>query len=142
MAWHDDFGKEMNRMQKKVERFLRGWDGNGFYSDYRRAFTDFEESENEFIVQVELPGIEKENIKIDVNNNNLIIKAAKKKEIEKGDKENEYSYAKSFAGFYQSIPIPDEANSENIDASYKNGILTIKMRKKFKPKNQKTINIE
>lgn len=148
MMWNDRFMREMEGIQRQFDRMTGNvWnrDNNGVLSDlsdYRRAFTKFKETETDYFFQIELPGIEKENIQLNVVDSRIEIKAVKKQEFEKEDKnKSEYCYSKSFAGFYRSFNIPENSDSENIDSIYKNGMLTIKIPKKFISK-KKTVNIK
>src|SRR5690606_23030198 len=101
------------------------------------------ETDKEFIIQVEVPGIDKEDIKLNVTDTGLKIRAEKKSEKEKGNKDSEeYSYTRSYTGFYQAFDVPDNADLENIDASYRNGVLIIKLPKKSMPEHKKTIQIK
>lgn len=149
MGWQDDLWRQVNRMQEQIDRILanftfgrKEWtEFEGADKKYRRAFTNFEERDKEFVIQVELPGVEKEDINLSATENGIEIKAEKKRT--KKSKFNEgYSYTKSYAGFYQSIAVPSEADLEKIEASYKNGVLTIRIPKKSEAKNKKTIRIK
>jgi len=153
MAWQDNIWKEMNRMQRQMDRLFGGMlsdSGNDrdemldeLSTGYRRAFANYKETDKEFVIQVEMPGIDKEDIKLNVTDTGLEIKAEKKSEKEKGNKDREeYSYTRSYAGFYQAFDVPDNADLENIDASYKNGVLIIKLPKKSMPEHKKTIQIK
>jgi len=151
MVWSDLIWDEMDRMQRQIDRLFRneGWNRgsnrnemiNELSTRYRRAFTNFKETENEFIIQIELPGIEKENIKLDITDCGIEIKAEKKQEREMG-KDKEYEYSRSYAGFYRTFDVPDDTDLEKINASYKNGILTIKLPKKTEVKKKKIIQIK
>ncbi|MEM3593126.1 MAG: archaeal heat shock protein Hsp20 [Candidatus Jordarchaeaceae archaeon] len=79
-------------------------------SEVREPLTDIIETENEVIIVAETPGIEKDEIKIDSTETELEIKA--------GDK------------FYKKVKLPSATIPEQAKASYKNGILEIKIPKK------------
>ncbi len=150
MVWRQTIKDEMSRIQRQMDRlFSNFWNTSenktNFLDkiplDYRKAKADFIETENEFILEVELPGIEKEDIKLNVTDRGIELKAEKKEE--KGEKTKEsYSYAKSYAGFYRSIDLPIEADKENMDASYKNGILTVHIPIKKNIKQKKEVKIK
>jgi len=153
MVWQENIWNELNRMQRRMNRLFGGFlfdsgsDRDEMIDElstgYRRAFANFKETDREFVVQVEVPGIEKDEIQLNVTNRGLEIKAERKQEKEKGNKEGkEYSYTKSYAGFYQAFDVPENANLEKIDASYKNGVLTIKIPKKAVDKTKRTIQIK
>jgi len=111
--------------------------------NYRRAFTEYKETDKEFIIEVELPGVEKDDIKLNVTDTGIEIKAEKKQEKEEADdKSGEYRYAGRYAGFYQAFDVPDNADLENIDAEYKNGVLKIKIPKRESAKSRKEVEIK
>ncbi len=151
MVWNDNLWKEMERMQRRMDRvFGTMWDDRDrgemldeLSTGYRRAFANFKETDKEFVIQFEVPGIEKDDIKLNVTDTGIEIKAERKDEKETGSKEDEdYSYTKSYAGFYQAFDVPDSADLEHIDASYKNGVLTVRLPKKVRAENKKEIKIK
>lgn len=143
MAFEDRFFDELKKMQKSLNRFFSDFDEEGTINlrdelseDYRRAMSDFKETENEFIVNIEIPGVNKEDIDLNVNENQVEVKATKKQEKESKKDEDSDSkrsfYSKSYSGFYQSFTLPQEADSEKIQAKYENGVLTLTIPKKPK----------
>jgi len=86
---------------------------------------DVIENDNEFIVEMELAGVKKEDISIDTENGMLSIETERKKDDNKKYKRNEI-----YSGKYKrSFILPDNVNSEKIDASMADGILTITIPK-------------
>jgi HSP20 family protein len=147
----ENIWNELNRLEQRMEKLFSGFlfDSpnnknemiDALSTDYRKAFTNFKETEKEYLVQVELPGIEKNEIELNITDTGIEVKAEKRKE-EKTEKEKEYSYTKKYAGFYQNFDVPDNADLENIEANHENGILTIRIPKKISTKNKKTIQIK
>lgn len=78
---------------------------------------DYYEVENGFVLEVELPGVKKENLDIQVEKNILTVKASRER------KENKVNYERSFR-------LADEIDTENIQVSLENGILTFNLVKK------------
>ncbi len=152
MVWQDNIWKELNRMQRQMDRIFGGFltDGKDYRNEmidelstgYRRAFANFKETDKEFIIQVEIPGVDKEDVKLNVTENGVEIRAEKKKEKEEGNEGRSYRYTKNYSGFYQAFDVPENADLENIDASYKNGVLTIKLPKKTKVEQKRSIQIK
>jgi len=147
MKWNDNIWNEIDRLEKRIDRLFGKGRGEMIEelstTGYRRASANFNETDKEFVVQVEIPGINKEDIQLNVVGKGLEIKAEKRKERELGDKEGkEYSYTKSYAGYYQAFDVPDNADLENVSASYKNGVLVIKLPKKSDTKDKKIIQID
>ena len=98
--------------------------------------TDIKETPEEYIVHAELPGVKKEDIKIDYNNNYLNISATRNNESEE-KKDNyirrERSYGSVSRGFYIS-----NVNKDSIKAKFDNGVLNIELPKKELTANNST----
>ncbi len=112
-------------------------------ANYRKAWADFKETENSFIISVEIPGISKEDVHLEIlEDNTLVIKAEKKKETEKEIPEQGiYRYAKVYAGFYRTIALPESADADKLDVEYKDGILEITLPKTKEAKKKKVIRV-
>ena len=91
--------------------------------------TDIREGENSFIVDVDLPGYNKEDIKIDVTNGYLTINAKTSNEV--NDKEKgKYVRRERFIGeCSRSFYVGDDVKQDEIKASFKNGILSLEIPK-------------
>ncbi|WP_070102647.1 Hsp20/alpha crystallin family protein, partial [Clostridium disporicum] len=98
--------------------------------------TDIKETPEEYIVHAELPGVKKEDIKVDYNNNYLTISATRNNESEE-KKDNyirrERSYGSVSRGFYIS-----NVNKDSIKAKFDNGVLNIELPKKELTANNST----
>lgn len=142
--WEDNLLNEMRRMKRKINRIF---DFSDFPKrdlepeNYRHPRADFIENEEDYIIALEIPGVNKEDINVDIVNHTLRIKAEKKQEFEK-KQEKEYRYSKSYAGFYRAISLPEDAETEKIDVEYKNGVLKILVPKKKEVKKKKMIMVK
>jgi len=101
---------------------------------------DIYETENSYVLNAELPGLKKEDIKIDLNDNTLTLKGEKKFE-EKVEKENYVRVERSYGNFTRSFVLSDNVNADNITASYKDGVLEVTLPKKEEAK-PKEIKVE
>ncbi len=111
----------------------------------RRAVTDIYETETAVIASFELPGVQKENIELNVTETEIEVKVEKKSEVEKEDqKKGYYRFESCTNSFYRRMPLPAEVMPDNTKAEFKDGILKVEMAKKeAKPENQATkINID
>jgi HSP20 family protein len=80
-------------------------------------------------VQVDVPGLKPEDIKIDVENNVLTVRGERK--LENEDKKNGYHRIERFYGsFSRSFALGDDVNSEDVAAKYENGVLRIDLQKR------------
>lgn len=103
---------------------------------------NIKESDNGFDVEMAVPGMKKEDFKVNLENNVLCISSEKKLENEKA--EGNYSRKEfSYQSFSRSFSLPDSADAGNIKAKYENGILMISIPKKeeAKPKPPRVIDI-
>jgi len=89
---------------------------------------NFIEKEKEYLLNLEIPGIEQQNVEINIKDNTLVITGEKKYE-KKEEKENVYINEISYGSFRREIPLNKNCNQNNIEASYNNGILQIKIPK-------------
>jgi len=115
--------------------FFRGTqDEDSAYSLWTPV-VDIAEHDDDYIVKVELPGVNKDEVKITLESNILTIRGEKKQEKET-KKENLHRVERSYGSFQRSFTFPTTVKSDKIDASYKDGILTIALPKaeEAKPK--------
>ncbi len=108
----------------------------------RQPVTDFWETENEVIATFEMPGVDKKDIDMNVDDDSLEIKVEKKDE-NKDESEGSYSYSASYAGFYKRIPLPEGVDADKTKATCKNGVLEVRIPKKEeKKKSRRRVSIE
>jgi HSP20 family protein len=89
---------------------------------------DVEESDTDFKVTAELPGLEPGDIQISLENDVLILSGEKKSERE--EKEKGYRrMERSYGSFQRVIPLTTEVEEDKVDAKFKNGVLTITLPK-------------
>ncbi|MCI0337479.1 MAG: Hsp20/alpha crystallin family protein [Acidobacteria bacterium] len=96
---------------------------------------DIYETDNEIVVKAELPEVKKENIKVSLENNVLMIYGERKFE-EETRKENYHRVERSYGEFMRSFTLPSFVDPNKINAEYKDGVLrvTIAKREEAKPK--------
>jgi HSP20 family protein len=82
------------------------------------------EKDNKFFVRAELPGLVKEDVKVELTDDYLIIKGERKNEKEEKG-EGFYRTELSYGKFYRSVPIPEFANLEETQATFNNGVLEV-----------------
>lgn len=105
---------------------------------------DIKEYEDKYVVKVEMPGINREDITLDLHKNSLKISASKKIEQEENDNKKKYHKSEFRYGDYcRTLYFPLEVDMEKCDATLKNGILTIELEKTVKEEEkQKKIEIK
>ncbi len=102
---------------------------------------DIYEDEHNVTLKLEVPGIDQKDIEVRLENNTLVVRGERK--FEKDEKEeNFHRIERRYGSFYRAFTLPNTVDSENVNANYDNGVLTIKLAKKAeaKPKQIK-VNI-
>jgi HSP20 family protein len=84
---------------------------------------------NDLIVHADLPGMRKEDIHIEVRDDQLILEGERRWEQEQGGSEGEgiYRSERSYGRFFRAIPLPDGVNPEQAHAQFKDGVLEVRM---------------
>jgi HSP20 family protein len=99
------------------------------------------EDDKNYVLDLAVPGIDKKDLKIDINEDVLTISSETKTESEEnrdGYKRREFSYSEFCRSFY----IPENVNREKIEANYKDGVLSVSLPKQEEEKNKITRKIE
>lgn len=123
-SFFDSFLNDVANETKNTEN------GNFF-----RPTVDVKETEQNFVLEFSLAGMEKENVKIELKENRLTVSGERK--FEKEDKTTKYhSVENHFGSFSRSFFLPENVKTDAIEANFKNGILTVSIPKteKAQPK--------
>lgn len=91
-------------------------------------FVDIYDEGNEVVLKAELPGMKKEDIHIQVQNNVLTMRGEKKRE-EKVEKEGFFRSERMYGSFSRSFTLPATVDAAKIEANFMNGVLTVKLPK-------------
>jgi HSP20 family protein len=130
-----DLGLLQDRMNRLFDDAGRGWRTN----DEPAATTswspavDIFETEGEIVVRAELPGMERKDITLHLENNVLTLRGERKFQKETKD-ENYHRIERSYGNFSRSFSIPATVDEEQIRADYKDGVLKIALPKKEQAK--------
>jgi HSP20 family protein len=101
---------------------------------------DIYEDDQNLVIKAELPGVDPKDVEVRVENQTLFIKGERK--FEKNTNEGNYHRVeRSYGSFSRSLTLPGTVSTENAQAEYKDGILTLKLAKREEAK-PKTIKIE
>jgi len=131
-----------SEMDRLFENAFRGFGRSSFSSDFfthdsaarlLKPKVDIGATDKEYSITVEVPGVSEKDIKVELEDNNMIIRGEKNQEKEEKDK-NYYCVERSYGSFQRVLSLPEDAAKEDIQAIFKNGILTIKMPRKAIPK--------
>lgn len=133
-----EHGGGLSRMQDEMNRMMEQFLGSSplsmspsqFFGDFApRQFIprmDISESGNMLKVSAELPGMSADDVEINVRDNRMHIRGEKREEHTEED-EGYYRTERSFGTFERTIPLPEDVDADKADATFKNGILTVKV---------------
>ena len=90
---------------------------------------DITEDEQAYLITAELPRVNKEDVKVTVENGMLTITGERKFEKEEGDKKKYHRVERAYGCFARSFALPDDSDTSSVDAQFKDGILDIRIAK-------------
>jgi HSP20 family protein len=90
---------------------------------------DIKQLPDAYVISMDIPGMEKDNINVEVKNGMLIVSGDRTGEVKEEKPNKLYRQERSFGHFYRSIALPEDAKPDTIDAQYKNGVLTVKIQR-------------
>ncbi len=90
------------------------------------------ENKGSYVFKFELPGIDKKDIKVTINDQNILTITGTKKELTKEEKEGIIKQEQFYGTFTRNVSLPDDIDSDKIDLKYSNGILKITVPKDMK----------
>lgn len=121
--------------------FWDPWEEMNRMFRFRTPAIDMFEKNNEVIVIADLPGVNKEEIEISINDSLLTIKA-ETKEKRKEEKEGYYYAERRARSFQRTISLPCEVIPEKASSAFKNGVLEIHLPKRYPEKKEKGFKIK
>ncbi len=135
-AWNT--GTDINTLHREIDHMFNHLFRGDVVEDSTTSSwlppVDISEQENEYLVHVELPGVDKNDVKINVANSILTIKGEKKTVRE--EKGKNHRVERSYGTFQRSFTLPTSIKADKIEASYENGVLLVTLPKveEAKPK--------
>lgn len=122
----DSFSREIDDL---FNDFFRGqwWLERSWARRFAPAF-DISETENEFLVNAELPGVDPKDVEVNLMGTVLTIKGEKREEKEEKG-ESMHTVERSFGSFARSFRLPADVVEDKVEAVYKDGVLSMKLPK-------------
>jgi HSP20 family protein len=127
----------LKQMTAELDRVFDQPIGSGWWPPLRRTLTrqepadwipeiDVFERDNRLVTKVDLPGMKKEDVKVEVIDGHLTISGERRSEAEE-KKENMYRCERSYGSFYRSVPLPDGVKLEDVKATFADGVLEVSL---------------
>jgi len=137
--------REMNRLFDDVFRGnLAEGEGSGQAAQGGSiipARMNVSETENEFRITAELPGVTEQDVDVRLDDDMLTIRGEKRSE-QKDEKENYHFVERSFGSFQRSLRLPFAVDPEQVQARFENGILTVTLPKTQQQERSRRIQIQ
>lgn len=128
------FPSDILNIQREINRMFNSFFHSGWLEDSSLAptqwspATDVVEREDAFEVKVELPGVPKDSVKITMENSILTVSGEKKDERQ-STKGNMHRVERAYGAFQRSFTLPSTIKADAVEASFKDGILTVTLPK-------------
>lgn len=124
------FPRDFRRMQRQMDRLFDDLGGDMWREPAPLtgpAFTpscDIEETDRQYLMNFDLPGVKKEDIKIELQDRVLTV-SGERKEEKKDEKKNRYQSERFYGSFSRSFTLPEQVKAEQVEAHYKDGVLQL-----------------
>ena len=107
----------------------------------RAPLIDVMDEGNQYVINTELPGFDKEDVDIQLNKDVMVLKAEKKSEKE--DKSENYLHReRSYSSCQRTVNFPEEINPSRVEGTMENGILKLKIPKKEPKPEEKMMKVQ
>lgn len=131
-TWHpfDDLRREVDHLFEDFGRgdWLRPLRPSNLEAIFRQPAVDIAEKDKAFEMTAELPGLDVKNIEVTLRNGNIILKGERQDQKEEKSKDY-YLQERQYGAFERSFALPNGVDADKIDATFKNGILTVTLPK-------------
>lgn len=145
-ASYDPFG-DMTRMSNLMGRMLEGFHDDPFFrtplarfSELDRWFGDFSpqrfrptvdvvDEEAALRVSAELPGLDKDDVQVFIDDDVLVLRG-EKRNVDESTERGIYRSERFYGSFQRAIPLPGDVDREGVEARYQDGVLTVRLPKR------------
>ncbi|MFL6231088.1 MAG: Hsp20/alpha crystallin family protein [Pyrinomonadaceae bacterium] len=130
---YDPF-RDLRGLQDEVNRLFstslgRGFDDEGLSRGAWMPSVDIFENKDAIVLEAELPGMNREDFELTIENNVLTLRGERHFE-KKDEADNYHRVERSYGSFTRSFTLPQTVSSENANAEYKNGVLRVTLHKR------------
>lgn len=133
----------LNDMDRVFDDFRSEWESlllsprSMTAESVRQPLVDLADNGSEYLVKAEIPGIKKEDLKIEVAQDNLEISGETSVEEKQEDKETGYiRRERRYSRFHRTLPLPENVLTDKVEAELKDGVLTVKLPKAAPPEKK------
>lgn len=131
--------QQISRLHNQIDRLFEDffptgpvasslWDRDLWGSAGFNPPCDIQEKEDHYLLSLDLPGVKKEDIKVDMQGNQLVISGERKQEREEDEKGRHYA-ERSYGFFRRALTLPTGVKAEDIEADFADGVLSVAIPK-------------
>lgn len=128
--------RDLEKVKKQLDRFMNQvWDPIESDLSFNPAFntnfipaSNIEETDSQYLITLDVPGIKKDDIKIDLRGNSLTISGERREEQEKKTSK-QYQSEIAYGTFFRSFNFPTDLKADQINAQYDHGVLKVAVPK-------------
>jgi HSP20 family protein len=129
------FQNELDRLYD-ADSLAREGDGSRVVTSHWAPAVDIKEEGEQYVIRADIPGVESKDIDITMHDGNLVIRGERREE--RRDEGSGYKRTERAMGvFHRRFALPDTADSERIEASYKDGVLSVVIPKQRQARPRK-----
>lgn len=134
----DVFGSLQREVDRLFEEFAHGFGPLAGANGNFMPSMDIDETDKAFVITTELPGLERKDVEISLDDNVLTIRGEKKIESSPNDKnKNEHVSERSYGVFYRAVQLPMDVDPKSVQATMSNGVLKITIPRPAQPQSKK-----
>lgn len=139
--WTNDWNSAMDKMLSDFDKWPTMRAANKELAKWNPS-VEVNETKTHFNLRFDVPGLTKDQIKLELNDNRLTVSGERREERKEDDKEKKTHYSEVFYGsFLRSFDFPTPVNAEKVEAKYDNGVLSVAVQKEV-PTAARTISIK
>lgn len=127
------FSSLRREIDRLFDDMVRTGDGDGTQSALWAPRTDISETEDHYTLRMDMPGLSKKDLNIELQGDTLTVSGERKSEHEE-NKENFHRVERSYGRFFRSFTLPQASDTEQVKATMKEGVLTIEVPKREESK--------
>ena len=123
----------VRRMSSELDRMFDEWPFFRLHGPGAAGTTDSPawspridvfEKDNRLVTRVDLPGVKREDVSVEVTDGHLALSGVRKEETEE-KKGNYYRTEREYGSFYRAVPLPDGIKADDVKATFANGVLEV-----------------
>lgn len=140
--WNNPF-RQLDRLQSDFERLFDELKPTASLLSSNGTLVpscELIEEKDNYIARFDMPGIKKDQVKVELENNILTVSAERREEKKTTDERQHYSEI-SYGSYLRSFSLPTQVLESKIDAKFDNGVLTVKLPK-AEPSKTKSITVQ